>query len=233
MLCFPVFLSALYAYFKKKKKSIQLSHSDIFTSHTLIMEVVNMVGSCIVFYGIYVSTRDTLVSVAICVSMLTRCVQMFYHCLTCVERYLAVVHPITYLCLKNRGGVLVNTCVGFAWLFSSGLSALVYNEKLYFYHYISHLLITAFCLATVSFCTVSALCVLIRPGPGEGGRDRKTINQSKRAALNTMAFILGAELASIVNEILFCVVALLSLTSVDICLLSVNSLWFQLPNSLV
>ncbi|KAJ0006167.1 hypothetical protein NQD34_013440 [Periophthalmus magnuspinnatus] len=197
LLCFPVFLSTLYIFFQKMRTSIHLSHSDIFTSQIVVMEIVNTVGSCVIFHGVYVNVRDTAVSLAVCVAMLTRFGQMSFHSLTCFERYLAVVHPITYLRLKTEGGVIVNACIVSSWLFSAGLSALVYKKSLYLYHYISSLLAIVFSSAIVSFCAVSTLCALIRPGPGEGGGDRRSINQSKRAALCTMAFILGAELLSI------------------------------------
>ncbi|KAI3376422.1 hypothetical protein L3Q82_016443 [Scortum barcoo] len=44
-----------------------------------------------------------------------------FHILTCVERYLAVVHPVTYLGLKQSGGIRIrNISTGCVWLLCFG-----------------------------------------------------------------------------------------------------------------
>ncbi|KAJ0006168.1 hypothetical protein NQD34_013441, partial [Periophthalmus magnuspinnatus] len=191
MLCFPIFLSALYVLYKKWKKPTRLSDSDVLTLHTIIMEVVKVVALSSFYYSICNTIGNVMILPAISLVILPRYAQMFLNCLTCVERYLAVVHPITYLRLKKRGGVTIrNTCIAVACLLSAGLSALAQKQSLFFFNQIFSLVVSLSSLFLLSFCTVAVLRVLIRPGPGEGGGDRRKINQSKRLALKNMSFIL-------------------------------------------
>lgn len=54
---------------------------------------------------------------------------MFFPLMTCVEHYLAVVHPITYLSLRKAKGIRIrNITAGRIWLLIFAASGLVFWE---------------------------------------------------------------------------------------------------------
>uniref|UniRef100_A0AAV2KK15 Uncharacterized protein n=1 Tax=Knipowitschia caucasica TaxID=637954 RepID=A0AAV2KK15_KNICA len=105
----PVFLFVLYIGFNKWKKpqsSGGLSHSDVITLNMTSMEMVNIIGSFVALFGYYGSSKMAL-RVGVNTVFGTMTGQTLFHSLTSVERYLAVVHPVTYLRLKRGGGVII------------------------------------------------------------------------------------------------------------------------------
>ncbi|KAK7910068.1 hypothetical protein WMY93_014752 [Mugilogobius chulae] len=108
MLFVPVFLFVLYLGYRRWKEHPRsaVSHSDVFTFHMIAEELLTALGSVMFTYSLYSG-----VNVAFELGMALCCLsfngQLFFHSLTCVERYLAVVHPITYLRLKERLGVMI------------------------------------------------------------------------------------------------------------------------------
>ncbi|KAI4798565.1 hypothetical protein KUCAC02_021963 [Chaenocephalus aceratus] len=113
--------------------------------------------------------------------------QIPFHILTCVERHLAVVHPITYLRLRNRGGIMMrNVSIAFAWLFFFTwfpVSTFIDSMAPYF-------CVTTFSMVVVTFCSLSVLRALIRPGPGKAGGDKGRLGQSKKRAFYTIMAIM-------------------------------------------
>ncbi|XP_044040236.1 uncharacterized protein LOC122870239 isoform X2 [Siniperca chuatsi] len=76
------------------------SHSDIFTYHMAAIELIGGLGSAFFFCGSSVDLPQMVIA-GYCLSFINFCGENFFHLLTCVERYLAVVHPVTYLGLRN------------------------------------------------------------------------------------------------------------------------------------
>lgn len=115
--------------------------------------------------------------------------EILFHLMTCVERYLAVIHPVIYLGLRKERGVRIrNASIGCVWLLCFGSTGVTI---LYLPNYPSILL---YCLlvvsvAVVSFCSFSVLCVLIGPGPGEGGRGKEQVDQAKDRAFHIITAI--------------------------------------------
>lgn len=164
----------------------------------------------------------------------TYCGQMFFHILTCVERYLAVVHPITYFRLKKAGGIrLRNVLIVCTWLMCfGGIVATAFNLGNVPFIPTAFVFIASFLI--VSFCSLRVLCVLTRPGPGERGGDKKQIDQSKQRALHTVMAImvvLWLWFVGCFSCILVDASTLLSYS--DGCFVIVSGLWFTLPSSLV
>jgi len=102
-----------------------------------------------------------------------------FQCLMCVERYLAVVHPVTFLKYKPlRYRVICCTVVWFIVLGCCFLCLLVSDEMELM------LLLMQFLpfFSIQLFCCVAVLRALKQSGPGERARQRKEENHMKRRA---------------------------------------------------
>jgi len=102
-----------------------------------------------------------------------------FQCLMCVERYLAVVHPVTFLKYKPlRYRVICCTVVWFIVLGCCFLCLLVSDEM----ELILLLLQFLPFFSIQLFCCVAVLRALKQSGPGERARQRKEENHMKRRA---------------------------------------------------
>lgn len=92
----------------------------------------------------------------------------------------------------------------------------------------------AFELIVISFCSISVLCVLIRPGPGEWGGGRQLVHQSKLRGFYTVMAILGVLLFRFgVNVITTTVYAFPQLGEFEKCVVWLSAFCAGLPSSLV
>ncbi len=100
-----------------------------------------------------------------------------FQCLICVERYLAVVHPVTFLKYKPLRYRVI--CCTVAWTITlwSCLFCLYLSQtpSVLFVQFLLVIFIQLFCLVTV-------LRALKQSGPGERGREREEENHMKRKA---------------------------------------------------
>ncbi|KAL7375600.1 hypothetical protein ABVT39_020561 [Epinephelus coioides] len=165
-------------------------HSDVFTYNMAVLNLIWGLACVCIISGMY-GNLPKMIDAGIYTSSFAVCGEAFFHVLTCVERYLAVVHPITYMGLRNERGVRIrNISIACVWLMSfvmAGATALYLPQ----YPVIPLIIVLVFSLAVVSFCSLSVLCVLIRPGPGEGGGEKQRVDRSKQRAFQTIAAILG------------------------------------------
>ncbi|XP_051734824.1 C-C chemokine receptor type 8-like [Ctenopharyngodon idella] len=108
-----------------------------------------------------------------------------FQCLMCVERYLAVVHPVTFLKYKPlRYRVICCTAI---WFISLG-SCLVcmYNlalNKIRVHGWFLTMQLTLV-ISIQLFCLVAVLRALKQSGPGERRREREEENHMKRRAFH-------------------------------------------------
>ncbi len=106
-----------------------------------------------------------------------------FQCLICVERYLAVIHPVIFLKYKPlRYRVICCTAVWIITLgscFISMVTLLLSNMNAYT-GFISIQFLPF--LSVQLFCLVAVLRALKQSGPGERGRERKEENHMKRRA---------------------------------------------------
>ena len=127
------------------------------------------------------------------------------HCLfqtcICVERYLAVLHPVLFLKYKPLRYRM--TCSGIIWLMVlmtcmvfvivEGIMR-IFGPTLYLILFVVML-----------FCCLAVLRGLCKPGPGEGERGRNGANQVKMKAFRIISVITFAQFIIIVgNIVLFC-----------------------------
>ncbi|XDV38334.1 hypothetical protein PO909_007773 [Leuciscus waleckii] len=120
-----------------------------------------------------------------------------FQCLMCVERYLAVVHPVTFLkykplryreiCCTAVWIIILMSCVfpTFTFCFTS----YSFHMFLFMCYYLCQALLT---FSIMLFCCVAVLRALKQSGPGERGREKE--NRMKRRAFNIIVTIIMAML---------------------------------------
>ncbi len=120
----------------------------------------------------------------------------FFQCLMCVERYLAVVHPVTFLKYKPLRYKVVCSAVTWIMIIACCVFCLQLVNPcfmrifkcLYLVHFIVFLAINL-------FCCLAVLRALKKPGPGVRGRERDEENHIKRRAfflilINTVTLVI-------------------------------------------
>ncbi|TKS93097.1 hypothetical protein D9C73_026916 [Collichthys lucidus] len=233
LLLLPLFVIILHLVHQRwrQQRSASASDSDFIAYHMVVMETIYSTGSVFYCIGAYVDLRKMMI-VASHVVFITYCGQILFHTLTCVEHYLAVVHPITFMRLRKASGVTIrNVTIGSIWLLGfAEMCILVLNQVnyvilLYFGQ-------QALSLTTISFCSFAVIRVLKRPGPGEGGGDRDRVDQSKKRAFNTIMAILLPLLVRFGGNIV-CAGIYCSKYVSDRCVVIYSCFWFCLPSSLV
>nr|XP_055035549.1 somatostatin receptor type 1-like [Misgurnus anguillicaudatus] len=113
-----------------------------------------------------------------------------FQCLICVERYLAVVHPVTFLKYKPLRYRLM--CSAVAWIICLGsclcciLLVVLFPIEIYTLFFSLQFLVL---LSIQMFCCVAVLRALKQSGPGERGRERDEENHMKRKAFHIILII--------------------------------------------
>jgi len=116
----------------------------------------------------------------------------------CVEKYLAVIHPIIFL--RYKGIQYRITLAAAVWLisFGNGLRGVLSGTN----YFKDHAFFLIFCIAVIitSFCCASVLWALKRPGPGnrndvemtksDAKRGKTPENQQKKKAFSIISHIL-------------------------------------------
>ncbi|XP_057215760.1 P2Y purinoceptor 8-like [Triplophysa rosa] len=120
-----------------------------------------------------------------------------FQCLMCVERYLAVVHPVTFLKYKPLRYKVI--CCTAAWIICLGsclcsMCILVLSTVHVFAWFLSVQLIVF--LSIQLLCCLAVLRALKQSGPGERGREREEENHMKRRAfylilITTVSMLIG------------------------------------------
>lgn len=175
-----------------------------------------------------------MINVGISLFVINLSAHTLFHLLTCVERYLAVVHPITYRSLKKAKGIRIrNATIASVWLtclIEIGILFTADKESIDVLFYCT----IAIVLVIMSFCSLSVLRVLIRPGPGEGGGDQGRVDQTKLKAFYTIMAILGALTIKCAGTVF--TAALYNLPQLgesQRCGVWLSVVWFNIPSSLV
>ncbi|XP_067280762.1 chemokine XC receptor 1-like [Pseudorasbora parva] len=108
-----------------------------------------------------------------------------FQCLMCVERYLAVVHPVTFLKFKSLRYRAI--CCAVVWIIILGtcffsLCITISQNTIVTVWFFSTTFLLFFSIQL--FCLVAVLRALKQSGPGERGREREEGNHIKRRAFN-------------------------------------------------
>ncbi|CAJ1048260.1 hypothetical protein L3Q82_003767 [Xyrichtys novacula] len=113
-LILPLSITVLHLGFQQWRRSVSspssVSFSDFFTYNLAVMELIGVFGFVVRIAASF-SRLQVLSSVGLFTTVFPWNGQMFFPILSSVDRYLAVVHPIIYLRLKQRRGVCIrNLC---------------------------------------------------------------------------------------------------------------------------
>lgn len=228
----PLFMLVLYVGCQRwRKQRSGSSHLDIFTYNVIVLEMISLLACCLYCSG---GLRNvlSLTWVALDIFNFTSNGQSAFHVLTCVERYLAVVHPITYMSLKQSGGVRIrNLSIGCVWLLcfaEVGKSKVLSASTNVNVHYC----ILIFFISIVTFCSFSVLWILIHPGPGKRDGDRECVDQSKRRAFYTITAIMGVLWMRFFSHLVVSVLSHTRFTYIK-CVARSSLSWLTIPGSLV
>ncbi|XP_043954210.1 uncharacterized protein LOC122820705 [Gambusia affinis] len=222
----PLIILVFYAAWQRKR-SHAWSHFDYFSCHTTIIEIFCVIKLIPNFLG--VRTNNILaVFVGSVLSSFVWYGETSFQVLTCADHYLAVVQPLTYRSLRNKRGTRIrNVCIGFVWLLCFLRMGLYVNSKTGF---IVDFFLVVISLLITLFCNLSALRVLIRPGPGEPARERP--DRSKQKAFYTMVIILCILAVRFVSSLIWAGICVTHMMNNE-CLIMAGIIWCNLPSSLV
>lgn len=227
-LCIFIIYLGVRRWRQQRSSEMTISPLDCMAYHLVTMELFGLLGGVICTFGIYKNNLDT-VFVGWAMWGFSWYGETFFNILTCMEHYLAVVHPITYLRLKRGEGHRIrNVTSCCVWLLCLGMSGFILSPKLLL---IFDLCILSSSVIMVSFCSVSVLFYLIRPGPGEQGGKKDLVDQSKRRAFFAIMVILAALLMRCLLNLVWTASVLHNGNSA--CVTLAAETWCNVPGSLV
>lgn len=231
----PLYMFVLYLGLDRWRKqrsgstSETSSHSDIITYNMVAVEMISIMGFC--FYANDLFGYSTAIPVWSYLWVFVTPAEYLFHNLTCVDRYLAVVHPVIYLRLKQSGGVRIrNISIGCIWLICFAALGSVNRQ----FRDILNIVFKLLSFIIVSFCSLSVLRVLIHPGPGDVSGNRGRVDQSKKRAFQTIMMIMATLMLRILSRVVYSSLKVQKLLSYnDDCVLEWSLAWFSVPSSLV
>lgn len=234
LVLFPLYIFILYKGVQQwRQTKTTMSHTDIFTYHMVVIELLSVIGSVVLTFG--VSTKLSWLSqMGVVILSLNYFGQVLLHVLTCIQRYLAVVYPIIYLRLKNEKGIKIrNTAIGCFWLLSLAWGSTITMHTESSFSFII-LLYTTLVLFFILVLNLSIVYVLIGLGPKREGGRKQQCDPSKLKILFTAMAILGA----LLFRFCWAITSIVVMNSEHIeefkrCSFSMSMLWINLPSSLV
>lgn len=236
LILLPLYIFILYKGVKQWRQqysSSSMSHSDVFTYHMVIIELLSVLGSTLLTVNAYTELQ-WLALTGIIILTMNYTGQLAFHFLTCGERYLAVVYPTTYLKLKNEKGIRIrNITIGCVWLLCITWGAIVpmHTKKSFDLTILFFTTSTFICILTLN---LSIFWVLIRLGPREAGGRTQQCDPSKVRLLFTFTAIMGVLMLKISWSLSSTFVLDLShIEESKRCSLAISIIWINIPSSLV
>lgn len=229
--CFFVFFLGFQRW-RQQTSSMTNSPSDLITYHQLATELLSIIGWILSFCGFYTHLEDMMKAG---LYLATFGMQMNFHILACIERYLAVVHPTVFLKLKKRRWILNrNVLLCYYWITSFGINVLLFQEKSIPTH-ICVICVLVVVIAIVFFCSMSVLSALIHSRPGDRSGRIECVDKSKLRACYTIIFIMVALLFRLGGYVIVTSVLMSSshLAKTTTCGILLSGWWISLPSGLV
>lgn len=232
-LLLPLFVFVLWQLSRRHCRSaaVETRDSDVFTLQMVLLQIVGVMAISVYCYGIF-SGRALAIQVGYNLYSSLAPGETMLHVLTCVERYLAVVHPVTYRRLTQSGGVRIrNASISCVWLLCAGITCASISS---YASIVLTFLLLVLASTGVTYCSVSVLLVLIRPRPGEAGGVRERADRAKHKAFYTIAVIMATLLVRFLSYLVYSLLYMvLQVKAGDQCLFFWSSNWFSMPSVLV
>lgn len=231
----PLYIFTLHLGFqqwRQHRSCMTINHSEFFTYHMVGIELMGVLNFTLICCGVHTGCK-TVIVMGLHIFHIYSSGQMSVHLLTCVERYLAVIHPIAYQRLRNKKGIRIRNIIIFSWwLFCFGGAFLVLADPKVAKIIFSSLTVSE--LIVVCFLSLSVLKVLTRPGPGKEGRCKDRVGQSKLRAFRTMLAVIVVLLFRFGGNLFTTAVYVASqMEHQERCIVFVSILWTFLPSSLL
>lgn len=229
----PVFALVLHMEVRRwwQQQRRTMSHTDVLTLQIIVVELIGIFGATMISFASVTGMKAAMLPGSYSF-VAYQFLIVFFHTLSCVEKYLAVVHPITYVGLKKEKGIRIrNACICCTWLLAFGEAGItIFLKRLLS---ICSTATITFNIAVISFCSLSVLCILYRPRPGteEGSRQ---VDAFKLRAFYTIIVVLLALLFR--YGLTFFSTVMYYYSEVDeykVCVLWMSSFWFSLPSRLM
>ncbi|XP_048036472.1 chemokine XC receptor 1-like [Megalobrama amblycephala] len=188
--------------------------SEFFILNLSICEIGNSLNCLLFVLSNWFSSVFTLLEFLIGLSVTGR---PLFQCLMCVERYLAVVHPVTFLKYKPLRYRVI--CCTMVWIitFGSCLWSMLFSFSINAHIWLISMQFLLF-LSIQLFCLVAVLRALKQSGPGERGRERGEENHMKRRAFYLI-------LITTVNMVIIYVPITISALFSNLANLSTQEIW--------
>ncbi|XP_067431256.1 proteinase-activated receptor 3-like [Thunnus thynnus] len=174
----PANIMVLWLIHKNKSDS---STSNIFIFHLAILDVLLCLIPPLELANIFFLTTSSTWYVMRFFYGMIEFTPLFLSCI-CLDRYMAVVHPITFTKLKDRQHRVVLSIV--VWLIILAYASVVCVGNIIYLEVFTGMILAEF--AFMVFCNISILLVLRQSGPG-----RDEMNPMKKRAFKMVLIILA------------------------------------------
>lgn len=230
LVLFPLLIITLYIVLRRwwQQHPSPSSRSDYIILNMAAIEILCLCAS--VSYCVAHWTRvHNIITVTAHLCLIFLCGQITFHLLACLDRYLAVVHPVIYMHPKKH--TVRQISILSSWLFNLGHTCFINYEDLHIMT-IFYFVMQALCLCASSFCSIAVLQVLRRPGVG--GEVKERVDQMKQRAFKTILSIMITLLIKFCGNLILISIYTSDVFSINIrCALVNVCFWLGLPSSLV
>lgn len=218
-LTLPLFALILHVAVQRWRSAMSTAtcHMDVFAYHMVFLELLALAGGSVYYYSSVTGNGHQWTTMLSFIGV----DQSLFHLLACLDRYLAVAHPIRYMWMRQSAGIrLRNVGIGCAWLLGMPACAMGNNRRIYAFSF-------QFSSVLFSSGTLCALFAISQSGPKRESRDKQRALYAVAAITVTLVVRLLGNLVPVVLR------ATLSLSLRQHCLMMAASLPTSLPTSLV
>ncbi|XP_029905154.1 P2Y purinoceptor 3-like [Myripristis murdjan] len=165
----------------------RVNASEFFSLNLTVSELLYGLSNICAFISVFYNVVSVYVASAFFSVFVAMGRPLFQTCI-CVERYIAVVHPMLFLQLKTLKYRVV--CCAAVWLLVLGgcimqvlmLNNLILAQRCYIGAYL-------LLFSVKLFCCLSVLRALRKPGPGTGGGDKEGSDKIKMRSFKVLLII--------------------------------------------
>lgn len=176
--------SGLWAAWVMMRSSRATLEAEFFSVNLLFMEIICAIIILITTFSFYLLTNPLLLEILLSLGRICLHSQPVFQCSVCVERYIAVVHPIIFLRYKPMRYKAAGLAV---YWFIAGVFAVWGESTGNFYSLMAVLLLV---MLAEMFCSLSILVMLKRSGPGESkDGERQQSNLVKKKAFTIVSLL--------------------------------------------